>query len=97
MMMKKLIVVAFLIIPTLSFADTSVSGYVRRDGTYVQPHNRSDANSIRFDNYSSQGNSNPYTGERGYNRSEISSPSIYSQPSYQQPRQNYGYGYRGGF
>jgi hypothetical protein len=92
--MKKLITVVFLIIPALSFADTSVSGYVRRDGTYVQPHSRSNANSIRFDNYSSQGNTNPYTGQSGHNRSEITSPSIYSQPSYQQPRHNYGYRYR---
>lgn len=92
--MKKLIAVVFLIIPTLSFADTSVSGYVRRDGMYVQPHYRSNANSIRFDNYSSQGNSNPYTGQSGHNRSEISSPSIYSQPNIQQPRFNKGYGYR---
>jgi hypothetical protein len=93
--MKKLIAVVFIIIPTISFADTSVSGYVRRDGTYVQPHYRSNANSIRFDNYSSQGNSNPYTGQRGYSRSEISSPSIYSQPhNYQQLGNNYNYGNR---
>lgn len=29
--------------------------------------NRSSPNSTKVDNYSSKGNSNPYTGERGYN------------------------------
>ncbi len=47
-------------------ASNHVSGYTRRDGTYVAPHYRSDANSSRFDNYSTKGNTNPYTGERGY-------------------------------
>ncbi len=47
-------------------ASNHVSGYTRRDGTYVAPHYRSDANSSRFDNYSTRGNTNPYTGERGY-------------------------------
>ena len=44
---------------------TSVKGYVRSDGTFVQPHMRSTPNSTRFDNYSTQGNSNPYTGKTG--------------------------------
>jgi hypothetical protein len=60
-----------------AFADDYVSGYVRRDGTYVQPHFRSEANNFRFDNYSSRGNSNPYTGERGYERNEYSATPSY--------------------
>ena len=44
---------------------TSVKGYARSDGTYVQPHMRSTPNSTRFDNYSTKGNSNPYTGKTG--------------------------------
>ena len=47
-------------------ASNYVNGYTRRDGTYVTPHYRSDSNSSRFDNYSTRGNTNPYTGERGY-------------------------------
>ncbi len=58
-------------------ADTWVNGYTRSDGTYVQGHNRSPPNSYQFDNYSSQGNYNPYTGEKGSQRSEFSTPSIY--------------------
>lgn len=48
------------------FADKYVNGYVRKDGTYVQPHYRTDANNSKFDNYSTQGNVNPYTGQDGH-------------------------------
>lgn len=82
--MKTLLAVALLAASTLAAADTYVNGYVRRDGTYVEPHYRSDANSNKYDNYSSQGNSNPYTGQRGYERNEYSNP-----PSYNQPSNNY--------
>lgn len=47
-------------------ADQYVRGYVRKDGTYVQPHYRTTPNNNRYDNYSTQGSSNPYTGQRGY-------------------------------
>ncbi len=52
-----------------------VNGYTRKDGTYVQGHNRSDPNDTVRDNYSYKGNVNPYTGEEGgnYNRNDASS------------------------
>ncbi len=44
-----------------------VRGYYKPStGTYVQPHYRSSPNSTRWDNYSTQGNYNSYTGKRGY-------------------------------
>lgn len=46
-------------------AQVHVRGYHRKDGTYVAPHYRSAPNSTRSDNYSSRGNLNPYTGQRG--------------------------------
>ena len=49
-----------------SFADVFVNGYYKSNGTYVQPHYRSDPNSTRLDNWSTRGNINPYTGKRGY-------------------------------
>lgn len=52
-----------------SFADaaTRVKGYYRKStGTYVQPHYRSSPNSSRWDNWSTKGNTNPYTGKSGY-------------------------------
>jgi len=46
-------------------AQVSVRGYVRRDGTYVAPHMRSSPDSYKFNNYSTKGNVNPYTGAVG--------------------------------
>jgi hypothetical protein len=47
-------------------ADTYVSGYYRKDRTYVEPHHRTASDGNRFNNYSSQGNYNPYTGQTGH-------------------------------
>lgn len=51
-----------------AFADEYVKGYTRSNGTYVAPHYRSSPNSVQYDNYSTRGNVNPYTGERGSQR-----------------------------
>lgn len=45
--------------------DVPVKGYFRKDGTYVAPHMRSAPNSTTSDNFSTQGNVNPYTGAPG--------------------------------
>lgn len=42
-----------------------VSGYTRKNGTYVAPHYQTNANGTRNDNYSTRGNVNPHTGEEG--------------------------------
>ena len=75
-------------------ADTYVNGYYRKNGTYVSSHYRSDANGTTSDNWSTRGNTNPYTGEAGtksydnYNNSGYNSNynnsynSQYRQPSY---------------
>ena len=49
-------------------SDTSVRGYYKKSGTYVEPHYRSSPNSTTRDNYSTYGNTNPYTGKPGYKR-----------------------------
>lgn len=87
----KTIIAACVFVFTASavFADTFVRGYTRKDGTYVQPHYRSDANSQRSDNYSSQGNTNPYTGQRGFERNEYSNPPAYNTGRQQQQRQRW--------
>lgn len=43
-----------------------VGGYYRSSGTYVQPYYRTSPDSSRWNNYSTRGNYNPYTGQRGY-------------------------------
>jgi opacity protein-like surface antigen len=66
--MKKLLVailLAALAAGVLS-ADQWVSGYYRSNGTYVSGYYRSDPDNSFWNNYSSWGNTNPYTGERGY-------------------------------
>ena len=65
--MKKLIVSAIFVVFSLSpvFADTWVNGYYKSNGTYVQGHYRSSPDSYKNNNWSTSGNSNPYTGKRG--------------------------------
>lgn len=46
----------------------SVDGYMRNDGGYVMPHQRSAPDSSINNNWSTKGNSNPYTGARGTRR-----------------------------
>lgn len=47
-------------------AKTRVSGYTTKRGTYVAPHYRSSPDNVKYNNYSSKGNYNPYTGKKGY-------------------------------
>lgn len=47
-------------------AASRVRGYYKRStGSYVAPHYRSSPNRSKFDNYSTKGNYNPYTGKSG--------------------------------
>jgi uncharacterized protein YraI len=54
---------------TVGFASASdrvrVKGYFRKDGTYVQPHYRTAPDGRFYNNWSTYGNVNPYTGEFG--------------------------------
>jgi len=43
-----------------------VQGYTRSDGTLVKPYYRTAPNSTNVDNFSTVGNTNPYTGQSGY-------------------------------
>jgi hypothetical protein len=51
--------------PALAQSSHYVRGYVRRDGTYVAGHYQTNPDSSRLNNWSSQGNVNPYTGKVG--------------------------------
>ena len=48
-----------------NLSSTTVRSYTRSDGTYVDTHQRSTANSTQYDNWSTRGNTNPNTGQRG--------------------------------
>ena len=47
--------------------DVYVNGYTRSDGTQVRGHYRSAPDNSYDNNWSTEGNTNPYTGERGTN------------------------------
>lgn len=63
--MKNLLLLLFVLFELSSFAQVSVRGYYRKNGTYVRPHQRTRPNHTVTDNYSFKGNVNPYTGEVG--------------------------------
>jgi len=45
-----------------------VKGYFKSNGTYVAPHFRSDPDKNFYNNWSTIGNYNPYTGKKGYKK-----------------------------
>lgn len=53
------------LISNLAYADVYVEGYTTDDGTMVSPHYRSDPDNRVDNNYSYQGDINPYTGNVG--------------------------------
>ena len=55
----------FVIFCGTAFADVYVRGYYRSNGTYVQPHYRSNPDGNFYNNWSTYPNVNPYTGETG--------------------------------
>jgi hypothetical protein len=64
-----------------AYADVFVKGYFRKDGTYVKPHFRSNPDGLFFNNFSTYGNINPYTGAIGTKR----------YPDYNYNNYNYNY------
>lgn len=75
--------------------DVHVKGYYRSDGSYVQPHMRSGADGTTRNNFSYNGNINPYTGKYGTKNdtSYSNSPSSYgsndSNSGFYIPKQKY--------
>lgn len=70
--MKKLLLMLALLIGVLSFSasadarTTRVRGYYKPStGSYVVPHYKTTPNRSKFDNFSTKGNYNPYTGKKG--------------------------------
>lgn len=72
------IAAATLMLPVTASAQVHVRGYTRSDGTYVAPSVRTAPNSSRADNWSTQGNVNPYNGQQGTQN---------PYPTYNPPRQ----------
>lgn len=66
--MKKLLFLAVLV-GSMLFSYSAQAGYVkgyyRSNGTYVQPYYRTNPDNNFYNNYSTRGNYNPYTGSYG--------------------------------
>ena len=77
------VVILVLVITTVANADVRVRGYYRSNGTYVQPHYRSNPDGNPYNNWSTYPNVNPYTGKRGTRR--FSTMSNLNTPSYREP------------
>lgn len=65
--MKYLILVGFLIssVAMAKSGSHSVKGHFTKKGTYVKSHRQTNSNHTKRDNYSTKGNTNPYTGKKG--------------------------------
>ena len=63
--MKKLLAILLLLITQYTFAQKRTKGYTKKNGTYVAPHHKTKSNKSKHDNYSTKGNTNPYTGKKG--------------------------------
>lgn len=80
--MKKTLAAALLaVLSTAALAQSYVRPHVRSDGTFVQGHMRSAPDGNPYNNYSTQGNTNPYTGATGH-------VNPYQQPSPYNPYRN---------
>jgi hypothetical protein len=44
----------------------TVHSYTKKDGTHVNSYHKTAPNRTQRDNYSAKGNTNPYTGKKGY-------------------------------
>jgi len=72
---EKIIILMVVLFANAALADEYVNGYIRSNGTQVQSYGRSSPNITRYDNYSTQGNTNPYTGQKGTVSPNVTSPS----------------------
>ncbi len=88
-----LVISVFFVISNDLISQVKVKGYYRKDGTYVQPHYRSNPDGNPYNNWSYPGNTNPYTGKTAtgnestyldnyYQNNNKSSNSNYSGSSY---------------
>lgn len=61
-----LAMLAVMAAPGIALADEYVQGHFTRTNHYVQPYYRTSPDNTTVNNYSHQGNVNPYTQTQGY-------------------------------
>lgn len=77
--MKRVMTALLLFASASAMADNYHQGYTRKDGTYVQPHYQTAPDRNPYNNYSTEGNVNPYTGNTG-NRDPVRVQQQYAPP-----------------
>lgn len=70
-----------MILTSTALSAVYVKGYTKKNGTYVRGHHRTAPNNTVNDNYSTYGNTNPYTGERGARERESGFGSSFGRSS----------------
>jgi len=71
-MLRFLAIASITLVSSAAFAwgtygqDQQVQSYQRSNGTYVESYHRTTPDSTTSNNYSTQGNTNPYTGQAGH-------------------------------
>lgn len=48
-----------------SYGSGRVKGHIRKNGSYVKPYRKTNSDSRKYNNWSTKGNVNPYTGKKG--------------------------------
>ena len=71
-LLKKILILLACLFMQLSYADTYVNGYFKKDGTYVEGHYKTTPHETNWGAYSTDGNSNPYTGNDGHRARDYS-------------------------
>jgi len=61
--------------------DQTVRGHSRQDGAFVQPYHRTVPDQDPYNNYSTRGNNNPWTGQSGTVNPERQSSDPFSIPA----------------
>jgi hypothetical protein len=61
---------------SVNYNSTFVDSYTRSDGTFVQSHYKSMPNDTNWDNYSTIGNINPFTGTEGHRAKDYSAEAL---------------------
>lgn len=65
MRLVNIIWITLFFVGTDSVIAERVKGHLRKNGKYVMPHNRSNKDRTKVNNWSHKGNVNPYTGKKG--------------------------------
>jgi hypothetical protein len=80
-----------------SDAYVNVSGYYRKDGTYVRPHVRSNPNGLKYDNYGYKPSDGLYNKTYGTRGSEWDTPTYITDPDYYKGKALYESGSSGNY